>query len=64
MDRHGAPCYQFGPFRLNVSEHMLVRDGLPVPLTPKVFDVLRVLADVVDVEHGSGAWLGVGTARG
>jgi len=43
MDRHGTPCYQFGPFRLDVSEHMLVRDGHPVPLTPKVFDVLRVL---------------------
>src|SRR5688572_4172297 len=43
MDRHGTPCYQFGPFRLDVSEHMLVRDGHPVPLTPKIFEVLRVL---------------------
>jgi Tol biopolymer transport system component/DNA-binding winged helix-turn-helix (wHTH) protein len=41
----GAPrrCYQFGPFRLEVSEHRLLCDGRLVPLTPKVFDVLRVL---------------------
>lgn len=36
-------CYEFGPFRLDGSEHMLLRDGQHVPLTPKIFDVLRVL---------------------
>ena len=39
--------YAFGPFRLDVGEHRLLRDGRAIPLTPKVFDVLRVL-----VEHG------------
>ena len=38
-----GPCYEFGPFRLDVSEHMLLRDGQHVPLTPKILDVLRVL---------------------
>lgn len=43
MGRQAGPCYEFGPFRLDVSEHMLLRDGHHVPLTPKIFDVLRVL---------------------
>ena len=43
MNRQATPSYEFGPFRLDVSEHLLLRDGQPVVLTPKVFDVLRVL---------------------
>jgi Tol biopolymer transport system component/DNA-binding winged helix-turn-helix (wHTH) protein len=43
MSREARPSYEFGPFRLDLSEHMLLRDGRPVPLTPKIFDVLRVL---------------------
>jgi Tol biopolymer transport system component/DNA-binding winged helix-turn-helix (wHTH) protein len=35
--------YEFGPFRLDVAEQQLLRDGRVLPLTPKVFDVLRVL---------------------
>jgi Tol biopolymer transport system component/DNA-binding winged helix-turn-helix (wHTH) protein len=37
--------YQFGPFRLDVRDHRLTRDGRPVPLTPKVFAILRVLVE-------------------
>lgn len=37
--------YEFGPFRLNPAEKLLQRDGAPVPLTPKVFDLLLVLAE-------------------
>jgi Tol biopolymer transport system component/DNA-binding winged helix-turn-helix (wHTH) protein len=37
--------YQFGPFRLDVREHRLACDGRAVPLTPKVFAVLRVLVE-------------------
>jgi Tol biopolymer transport system component/DNA-binding winged helix-turn-helix (wHTH) protein len=36
-------CYRFGPFRLDVAEQQLQRDGRVLPLTPKVFAVLRVL---------------------
>jgi DNA-binding winged helix-turn-helix (wHTH) protein len=43
MSGQDRPSYEFGPFRLDLSEHMLVRDGRPLPLTPKIFDVLRVL---------------------
>jgi TolB-like protein/DNA-binding winged helix-turn-helix (wHTH) protein/Tfp pilus assembly protein PilF len=35
--------YQFGPFRIDVSEQTLSRDGQIVAITPKVFDMLLVL---------------------
>jgi eukaryotic-like serine/threonine-protein kinase len=35
--------YEFGPFRLNPGERLLLRDGRPVPLAPKAFDLLVVL---------------------
>jgi len=39
-----AQCnYEFGPFRLEATERRLLRDGKPVPLTAKVFDILLVL---------------------
>lgn len=43
MSRETRPSYAFGPYRLDLSEHALSRDGRPVALTPKNFDVLRVL---------------------
>src|SRR5690348_2224412 len=39
------PVYEFGPFRLNPMEHLLLRDGSPVPLAPKTFDLLEVLVE-------------------
>jgi len=41
--------YEFGPFRLDVKEHRLVREGRPIPLTGKAFHTLRVLLE----RHGS-----------
>jgi Tol biopolymer transport system component/DNA-binding winged helix-turn-helix (wHTH) protein len=35
----------FGRFSLDLAEHRLLRDGQPVPLTPRVFDLLRVLVE-------------------
>jgi len=35
--------YEFGPFRLDVREQLLRRDGELVPLTPKLFDILLAL---------------------
>src|SRR6185369_16005243 len=35
--------YEFGPFVLNPAEQTLLRHGEPVPLRPKVFDMLLVL---------------------
>jgi DNA-binding winged helix-turn-helix (wHTH) protein/TolB-like protein/Flp pilus assembly protein TadD len=37
--------YQFGPFRLNTAERLLLLADRPVPLEPKVFDVLVVLLE-------------------
>src|SRR5262245_817570 len=37
--------YEFGPFRLDVAEHLLLRDGEAVPLTPKAFDLLLALVE-------------------
>src|SRR5215469_7084122 len=35
--------YEFGPFSLDPTERVVLRDGTPVPLTPKVFDTLVYL---------------------
>ncbi len=43
MKQPGNDCCEFGPFSLNPKERLLLRDGKPVPLTPKVFDTLTVL---------------------
>ena len=37
--------YEFGPFRLNAAERLLLRDGESVPLTPKAFDLLLALVE-------------------
>jgi DNA-binding winged helix-turn-helix (wHTH) protein len=35
--------YVFGPYRLDARERQLLRDGVPVPLPPKAFDLLVAL---------------------
>ena len=35
--------YEFGDFRLETAEQLLLRRGEPIPLTPKAFDTLLVL---------------------
>src|SRR6476646_637467 len=45
MNRRVNQLYEFGPFRLDATEHTLLRDGRPVPLRPKVFDILLVLIE-------------------
>jgi len=37
--------YEFGPFKLDRDERILFRDGKPVPLAPKAFEVLLVLVE-------------------
>ncbi|MGH9903017.1 MAG: winged helix-turn-helix domain-containing protein, partial [Pyrinomonadaceae bacterium] len=37
--------YAFGPFQLDAREGLLLRDGRPVPLTPKAFDTLLALVE-------------------
>src|SRR5712692_1537165 len=45
MSKPLQSCYEFGPFRLNASERLLLRDGQPVPLPPKVFETLLTLVE-------------------
>ena len=42
--KHGS-IYEFGPFRLDPSERLLMRAGEPVSLAPKVFDTLTALIE-------------------
>jgi DNA-binding winged helix-turn-helix (wHTH) protein/TolB-like protein/Tfp pilus assembly protein PilF len=37
--------YEFGPYRLDTAERVLLRDGQPVPLTPKALQTLLVLVE-------------------
>ncbi len=43
MNHQPNHIYEFGPFRLDVAERMLLRDGAAIPLQPKAFDLLLVL---------------------
>ena len=45
MSRQAKELYEFGPFRIDVSERILSREGQNVPLTPKAFDTLLVLVE-------------------
>ena len=45
MSTHPQHLYEFGPFRLDTVEKVLLRDGEPVPLTPKAFDTLVALVE-------------------
>src|SRR6185503_1623034 len=38
-------AYEFGPYRLEPPTHRLLRNGEPVPLTPKAFDTLLALIE-------------------
>ncbi|HWQ36556.1 MAG TPA: winged helix-turn-helix domain-containing protein [Blastocatellia bacterium] len=44
-NRSTRHLYQFGPFQLDVAERRLAREGQPVSLKPKVFDLLVVLVE-------------------
>ena len=37
--------YEFGEFRLDPEERVLLHDGVPISITPKVFDLLKVLIE-------------------
>lgn len=42
-DDQGKYYFEFGPFRLGVTERLLLREGTPLLLPPKVFDTLLIL---------------------
>ena len=45
MEERLSHQYEFGPYRLDAAERLLLRGGEAVPLTPKAFDLLLVLVD-------------------
>lgn len=45
MGKQDNLSYEFGRFRLNVAERVLLRDGDVVPLTPKVLEILMTLVE-------------------
>ena len=45
MGQQESHSYEFGRFRLKTAERVLLREGEPVPLTPKVFDILITLVE-------------------
>ncbi|HEX7313566.1 MAG TPA: tetratricopeptide repeat protein [Pyrinomonadaceae bacterium] len=45
MGNHPKRLYEFGPFRLDLEEHLLLHEGQPVALPPKVFDTLVLLVE-------------------
>src|SRR5437763_11587280 len=40
MSNSAKHFYEFGPFRIDVGNRLLLRDGEPLPLTPKAVDTL------------------------
>lgn len=45
MGNHPKRLYEFGPFRLDLEEHLLLHQGQPVALPPKVFETLALLVE-------------------
>jgi TolB-like protein/Flp pilus assembly protein TadD len=45
MAEGAARIYRFGPFTLDVADRSLKRQGAPIPLTPKTFDLLVTLVE-------------------
>jgi TolB-like protein/DNA-binding winged helix-turn-helix (wHTH) protein/Flp pilus assembly protein TadD len=45
MSGSDGKIFEFGPFRLEPSEHIILRDGQPVSITPKAFDLLVALVE-------------------
>ena len=45
MDVQRNRFYEFGPFRMDIRERLLLRNGEPVPLPPKVYDMLLALVE-------------------
>ena len=45
MSEPTQPSYEFGPFSLDAGKRLLLRDGEPVPLAPKVLETLLALVE-------------------
>lgn len=52
MNRAAQHFYEFGPFCLNPADGLLLRDGVYVPLAPKLFDTLLPLVENAGIVLG------------
>ncbi|HLX84482.1 MAG TPA: winged helix-turn-helix domain-containing protein [Terriglobales bacterium] len=43
MSKENKQFYEFGPFRIDPDERLLLREGQPIALTPKAFETLLIL---------------------
>ena len=43
MDNSVKHLLEFGPFRIDPEQRLLLRGELPIPLSPKAFDLLLAL---------------------
>lgn len=65
----GQRYYEFGPFRIDVADQRLARDGEAIPLPPKEFDTLLCLVEargrlVTQQELLSRVWQGINVEVG
>ena len=45
MSQQLLNIYEFGPYRIDAAKRLLLRDGEPVPITPKCFEILLALVE-------------------
>src|SRR5215468_4539296 len=45
MGHQPKQIYEFGLYRLDATERLLLRDGAPIPLQPKIFALLLALVE-------------------
>src|SRR5918993_1239464 len=45
MSKQAKHAYEFGAFRIDTTERLLLRNGKPVPLTPKAYEMLLTLVE-------------------
>jgi DNA-binding winged helix-turn-helix (wHTH) protein/tetratricopeptide (TPR) repeat protein len=45
MSEELQTCYEFGPFRIDAQRCLLLREGVPMSLSPKAFETLVVLVE-------------------
>ena len=45
MDANSPQIYEFGAFRLDLTDRLLTQKGKPIALTPKAFEVLVCLVE-------------------
>ena len=45
MSEQSRPSYEFGPFSVDAGKRLLLRNGEPVPLAPKVLETLLALIE-------------------